>query len=158
MVREATLGAKGLLRSVGLKVTRQRMLVLEILSDSEGHLDADAIHQLAREGGEEVSLATVYRTLRALREAGIVEQRFLGRQHDRERYEAVGRPEHYHFTCHGCGQVFEFETERIHQMKLELGSKHGWVLDHSCLCLEGWCASCVEEGKDHARAGEMLRG
>ena len=93
------------LRAAGLKATPQRIEVLTILRRSDKHLDAEGIHQTALGRGADISLATVYRTLGALKEAGLVEPRALARDQNRDDYEAADRPDHHHFTCQQCGQV-----------------------------------------------------
>lgn len=132
------------LRVVGLRVTPQRMLVLEIL-ERGAHLDAMAIYQRAAKAHRGLSLATVYRTLTALTEAGLIEQRYLDSDHSREFYETVRGPEHYHMTCLGCGEVIEFETRRIRQVRSELEGEKGWALQRTCLCIEGYCPKCQAE-------------
>jgi Fur family ferric uptake transcriptional regulator len=134
------------LRRVGLRVTPQRMLVLEILERGT-HLDAMAIHERAARAHRGLSLATVYRALAALTEAGLVEQRYLDSDHTREYYEAVRGPEHHHMTCLGCGEVIEFETRRIRQLRSELEGEKGWTLQRTCLCIEGYCPNCQAEGR-----------
>jgi Fe2+ or Zn2+ uptake regulation protein len=134
------------LRAAGLKATAQRALVLEIIRGSGQHMDAEAIHQEAQAQEADISLATVYRTLNSLKRAGLIEQRYLARDHTREKYEAAGGSEHYHFTCLGCGAVFEFETPLIQQLQKELQHEWGWVLNRACMCYEGFCAACVAKG------------
>jgi Fur family ferric uptake transcriptional regulator len=129
------------LRDAGLRVTPQRMLVLEIL-EKGSHLDARAIHRQAEGTRRDLSLATVYRTLAALTESGLVEQRYLDSDHSREYYEAVRGPEHYHMTCLDCGEVIEFETRRIRQVRSELEDARGWSIQRTCLCIEGYCPKC----------------
>lgn len=127
----------------GLRVTSQRLSVLNILGETEEHLDADAIYTLARDRGLKLSLATVYRTLNVLKEMDLIEQRYFARDHKREYYEQADQTEHYHFTCVSCGRVVEVRTPRIRQAKEELGRELGLVLTHTCVCLEGYCADCA---------------
>jgi Fur family ferric uptake transcriptional regulator len=115
--------------------------VLEIL-ERGSHLDAMAIHKRAAKADRGLSLATVYRALSALTESGLVEQRYLDSDHSREYYEAVRGPEHHHMTCLGCGEVIEFETRRIRQLRSELEADMGWSLQRTCLCIEGYCPKC----------------
>jgi Fur family ferric uptake transcriptional regulator len=136
------------LRAAGLRATNQRALVLSIIRQSDGHLDAEEIYSAARAQDAGLSLATVYRTLRALRLAGLVQQRYFGPSHSHDHYEASGQSEHYHFTCVRCGQVCEFETPLVRRLSKELEGKHGWKVRHAVFLLEGLCsacASCAEE-------------
>jgi Fur family ferric uptake transcriptional regulator len=140
----STANVRTRLRGAGLRVTPQRTLVLEILENGS-HLDAMAIHERAAKARRGLSLATVYRTLAALTESGLIEQRYLDSDHSREYYEAVRGPEHHHMTCLGCGEVIEFETRRIRQLRSELEAMEGWALQRTCLCIEGYCPKCQNE-------------
>ncbi|OGO10739.1 MAG: hypothetical protein A2Z66_11400 [Chloroflexi bacterium RBG_13_66_10] len=131
------------LRSAGLRVTEQRARVLEIIHSRGPHLGAEEIYAAAREDDADVSLATVYRTMRALRRAGLVELRFFGPDHTHEHYEATGGPEHYHFTCKRCGRVSEFETPVIERLREDLARRNRWDIRQAFFSLEGVCADCA---------------
>lgn len=139
------------LRRAGLRVTEQRALVLGILRQSEEHLDAEGIYAAALAQQADVSLATVYRAIRALERAGLIEQRYFGPGHAHEHYEASGGPEHYHFACLGCQRVFEFETPLVGKLRTELQRQRGWRVHRAHLTVEGECESCASrrrlEGK-----------
>lgn len=135
------------LRATGHRITPQRQIVLEIVETSAEHLDAEAIYQRVRERDSRISLATVYRTLTVLKDMGLIEQRYLARDHAREHYEPVGAPEHYHFTCLGCRRVIEFQSPRVRQMRAELQQESGLEVSHACICLEGYCQTCTAKRK-----------
>ena len=82
--------ARRILAAAGRRTTAQRALILEVLRNSSGHLDADQVYRLARERDPHVSLSTVYRTLSLLRELGQVEELHLAEEH--HHYEAKGVP------------------------------------------------------------------
>ncbi len=136
---------KSLLHASGRRMTPQRALVFSILRGSGNHLDAKRIWQLAREHDRRLNLATIYRTLAVLKEIGLVDQRYFARDHKREIYELAQKPEHYHFTCLGCGQVIEFETAHILQVGRELVEQYGLRLTNTCVCFEGFCVECTDE-------------
>ncbi len=156
------LSPKERLMASGLRVTPQRVLILEILDEAEGHLDAEAVYERARERDERISLATVYRTLAKLKEVGLVEQRYFARDHKREYYESALKAEHYHFTCKGCGKVIEVETARIAQARAELSATLGIEITHVCVCFEGYCAECAakrrRQREDEHMAAEKEKG
>ncbi len=131
------------LAEVGLRATPQRLLILAILENADEHMDAEMIYERARAQDARISLATVYRTLARLKEAGLVEQRYFARDHRREYYEAVSKGEHYHFTCLGCGKVIEVTTPRIAQARQELSEALGLEFTHACICFEGYCPECA---------------
>jgi Fur family ferric uptake transcriptional regulator len=136
---------KSLLHASGRRMTPQRALVLSVLRESGGHLDAKRIWRLAREHDRRLNLATIYRTLDVLKEIGLVDQRYFARDHKREIYELARKPEHYHFSCLGCGQVFEFETAHMLHVGRELVEQYGARLTNACVCFEGFCAECTDE-------------
>ena len=142
--------AREALAMAGLRVTPQRLLVLEILEETDDHLDAGAILERARQRDPGVSLATVYRTLGKLKKAGLVDQRYLARDHRRGFYEPTSKEEHYHFTCLGCGKVIEVHTSRIAQAREELARELGLEFARACTCFEGYCPECVARRKKGA--------
>ena len=135
------------LHASGRRMTPQRALVLSVLEEGETHLDAEGIYEIARKRQPGLNLTTVYRTLAVLKEMGLVEQRYFARDHKREYYEAVGKREHYHFTCLNCGKVIEVETPRIRQARQELSTALGLQFAHACVCFEGVCAECAGGGE-----------
>ena len=132
----------GLLRAKGKRITEQRALLLQIIQESEGHLDADELYRLGRHRDPRLNLATVYRTINLLKESNLIEQRYFARDHHREHFELKAAPEHYHFTCIACRKVIEFESPLIEQLRREVKRKFGVKFTHGCLCFEGYCADC----------------
>ena len=143
MITESTFAPSAArLRQSGQRVTAQRLLLLRLLEESDGHLNADELYRRAREEMPDINLSTVYRNLQALEATGLVDRRYFSRDHSREYYEMPSSPEHYHFTCKGCGAVSEFETPLIEQVRQDLQRTHGVTLRHACMCFEGYCAEC----------------
>lgn len=140
--------AEKALRKEGLRVTAQRALILDIVQESDEHLDAEDIYFKARRQDPKLSLSTVYRTLSILKDMRLVEQRYFARDHSREYYESSTDPEHYHFTCVSCGKIVEFQTPLIEQLKRDLMAEHSVRFSHACLCFEGYCAECRTDAHD----------
>ena len=128
------------LRATGKRLTPQRRLILQVLEESNGHLDADALYERVKARDPNVSLATVYRTLAVLREIGLVEEHRLGQDHGH--YEAVRQEPHYHFTCLRCGKVIEFDTPLVAQVEQELCEQKGVRVTSTHLHVSGYCAQC----------------
>ena len=128
------------LRATGKRLTPQRRLILQVLEESNGHLDADALYERVKARDPNVSLATVYRTLAVLREIGLVEEHRLGQDHGH--YEAVRQEPHYHFTCLRCGKVIEFDTSLVAQVEQELCEQQGVRVTSTHLHVSGYCAQC----------------
>lgn len=137
------------LRAAGQRITAQRSLILKLLDASEGHLDAETLHERARQEMPDINLSTVYRTLAVLKEAGLVEQRYFARDHSREYFEPSTAVEHYHFTCLGCGRVVEFDTPLIAKVRTDLQTQHSVQIRHACICFEGVCAVCAAKAPAH---------
>lgn len=141
--------AQKLFRRSGMRLTPQRRIILEVLDHSETHLDAEGVYRQARACDPNISLATVYRTLAALRELGLVHQRHLTPDGQRGYYETADQ-QHYHFTCTSCGRVIEFDTPLMHQMQKELADEMGVRVVQARLYLEGYCAVCDDEMQERA--------
>ena len=136
------------LKAGGLRVTSQRLLVLQILEESREHLDAKTIYVRGREHDPDLSLATVYRALARLKEMGLVELCYLARDRRRAYYEATDKGEHYHFTCLGCGRIIEVRTSCIEQACREMAEKLGLVFTRANVCLKGYCPACATQVED----------
>ena len=146
------------LRNAGLRATSQRIAVLQVLEQVHAHLDADAICQQAKLLDDSISLATVYRTLNRFKEVGLVQQRYLTRDHSREYYERADKEEHYHFHCRECGKVLELHTNRIAQAREELSAALGIQFTSACICFEGYCPECAAKARQTAEAAHLSGG
>jgi Fe2+ or Zn2+ uptake regulation protein len=126
------------LSSAGLRITRQRALILEIIR--HGHLDADEVYRQAREKQPRFSLSTVYRTLRMLKEQGLVDELHFDEAH--HHYEVKPSAEHHHLVCLGCGKIVEFECKLSQRMKQDLARKQGFEVTGVEINMTGYCSKC----------------
>jgi Fe2+ or Zn2+ uptake regulation protein len=132
------------LRAESRRVTKQRVLLFRIIRDSEGHLDAHEIYRLARQKNPHLSLSTVYRTLNLLKEMGlIVELHFLEEEH--HYYEFKDATEHYHLICSACGQIIEFKSPLIKQLREQVGRQNDFEIHRVEVDMSGLCAHCRRE-------------
>jgi len=127
-------------RASGRRLTSQRCLILDVLRESDEHLDAEGVHDRAKSRACDISLATVYRTLALLKEMGLVEEHRLGEGHCH--YEAVQEEPHYHFTCRGCGKVIEFDAPLVAEIVHRLHRNEGVEVTRAHLHLTGYCQQC----------------
>ena len=132
------------IRTHGRRLTRQRKLVLEILEGSQEHLDAADLYQQAKARDSNISLATVYRTLTLLKEAGLVQEHQLGENH--AHFETTQPTPHYHFTCLKCGRVIEFEAPQVMDVARKLSESKGMQITNMRLLFSGYCSECREGG------------
>jgi len=122
-------------------VTRQRDLVAQVVFLSEDHLSVEGIRRELERRGEQVGLATVYRTLDLLVESGLVREHQFGEGF--KRYEAiVAQSDHEHLICERCGRVVEFANERLERMLPVLADEHGFQHLRHKVEVYGVCRSC----------------
>lgn len=110
----------------GMRMTDQRRVVARVLSVAEDHPDVEELYHRAAAVDPNISLATVYRTVRLFEEAGVVERHDFG--DGRSRYEEAGSDHHDHLINIKTGQVVEFFDAEIEKMKEALAEKLGYKL------------------------------
>ena len=117
------------LRSRGVRLTRQRRLLLDLIDSSGLHLDAESLYQMAKENDPKLNRVTVYRTLKLLKEGGLIDEldlaHFDGEKHY---YETRLKQEHAHVICLRCGRVEEFFGEMLQNMRQPGGSQFGFEI------------------------------
>ncbi len=139
------------IRRKGLKLTSQRRRILKRVFATNRHFTAEEIHEAFRRGRDDVSRATVYRTLSLLVEGGFLDMLELGG--DTKRYEHIlGREHHDHLMCVRCGHVIEFQEERIEELQEQVAKEHGFHISSHSLRIFGNCKKCVAAG-NHGAAG-----
>jgi len=129
------------LRSRGLRVTRPRLAVLEVLAQG-GHLGADEIARRVRDRIGAVSTQAVYDVLHALARAGLA--RRIEPAGGSARYEARTGDNHHHVVCRGCGAVDDVDCAVGAAPCLEPSSRHGFVIDEAEVTFWGLCPSCQQ--------------
>jgi len=138
------------LRAERLKMTGQRRNMVRAALEQEGHFTAEELYRRLVRDGEQVSMATVYRGLRLLEEAGIVEG------HDfadgQRRYErALKREHHDHMVCIDCREVLEFENEEIERQQHKVAEDEGFEIEAHELTLYVRCKAWREKGECERR-------
>src|SRR5438128_12125911 len=108
------------LPAAGIRVTPQRLAVYEVLRESGDHLSAETIFQRVRATQPSLSLATVYRTLEMLRDAGLAVEGRLG--DSRNFYETNVEP-HFHLVCIDCHTVRDLDPEQAVQLQREMTAR-----------------------------------
>ena len=136
------------LREHGLRMTRQRRVIADVLQEAGEHLDAPEVLRRARQQLPGLHLATVYRALESLKKLGIIDELDLmhvnGHGHY---YEARTSKDHMHFTCQRCRTVFEIQDPLFEKLKGEIESRHGFTLRVARLELGGYCESCTARAR-----------
>ena len=151
---------KGSLKERGVRLTRQRQLLLELIDKSGEHLDAEQLYQLAKAQDPKLNRVTVYRTLKLLKTGGLVDE--LDLMHhagDQHYYETRMKQEHAHVICLRCGRVEEFFGQPLHQLRKQIESHFGFQILIARTEVGGYCAHCqmlrareVEQARQLAEA------
>lgn len=140
---DQAVGTESRLRAAGKRITPQRKLVLSILAEASGHLDAYDIHERGRHQDERLSLSTVYRTLGMLKEIDAVRELHLDDEH--HHYELADKGEHSHLVCLQCGRVVEVDDTALGEAAVAAGEAHDFEIVSTQMELTGYCANCREE-------------
>jgi Fur family ferric uptake transcriptional regulator len=127
---------KAYLRRKRLKTTQQREAIVEAFLRSDGHVNLESLLDAARKKNPGVGLATVYRTVKLLEDAGIAAARQFGS--GQTLYENVGQ-HHDHIICQRCHFIVEFESDEIERMQADIARRHGFQLVHHRHELFGLC-------------------
>ena len=136
-----------ILREKGVKVTMQRILVLEALSSCpDGHLTAEEIYNLVKAAYPEIGLATIYRTIQLLWELRLIDRISLDdgfvRYEIREVMENKSKHHHHHLICKQCGKVASFQDDLLEELEEKIQkTMHFTVSDHE-VKLYGFCEEC----------------
>jgi Fur family ferric uptake transcriptional regulator len=134
---------KGSLREKGVRLTRQRELLLELIDKSGEHLDAERLFQMAHERDPRLNRVTVYRTLKLLKQGGLVDE--LDLMHyggDQHYYETRMKQEHAHVICLRCGKVEEFFGEPLQKLRRQIESHFGFQILLARTEVGGYCSHC----------------
>jgi Fur family ferric uptake transcriptional regulator len=110
----------------GLKMTDQRRVIAQVLSDSVDHPDVESVYRRAVEIDPKISIATVYRTVRLFEEANILTRHDFG--DGRARYEEMTGDHHDHLIDMQSGHVIEFRNEAIEKLQREVAAGLGYAL------------------------------
>ena len=127
-----------------LRPTRQRRAVVEAMESVADFRSAQEIHELLGERGETVGLATVYRTLQRLAEAGDVD---VLRTEDGEAiYRRCSGTHHHHLVCSSCGATVEVEGPAVERWTRAIAAEHGYDDVSHTLEIFGTCRDCGQVG------------
>src|ERR1700683_2377705 len=136
-------GIQDSLRQRGVRLTRQRRILLDLIDQSGPHLDAESLYQLAKEKDPKLNRVTVYRTLKMLKTGGLVDE--LDLMHyggDQHYYETRLKQEHAHVICLRCGKVEEFFGEPLQKLRRQVETHFGFQILLARTEIGGDCSHC----------------
>jgi len=139
-------GIQNSLRERGIRLTRQRRILLDLLDHSGRHLNAETLYQMAIEKDPRINRVTVYRTLKLLKKGGLIDEldlmHFEGDQHY---YESRLKQEHAHLICLRCGKVEEFFGEPLQKMRKQVETNLGFKIVVARTEMGGYCPDCQSQ-------------
>jgi Fur family ferric uptake transcriptional regulator len=110
----------------GLKMTDQRRVISRVLSAATDHPDVEQVYRRAADIDSKISIATVYRTVRLLEDAGVIERLDFG--DGRARFEETREEHHHHLINVQTGEVIEFNSDELEAVKQRIARELGFEL------------------------------
>lgn len=113
----------------GMRMTEQRRVIARVLADSADHPDVEELYRRCAEIDPRISISTVYRTMKLLEDAGIIERHDF--REGRARYEQMREDHHDHLIDLRSGRVIEFRSEEIERLQAQVARRLGFrLVDH----------------------------
>ena len=120
--------------------TRQKDAVRHALGEAIGFVSAQQLHLVLKNHGSTIGLATVYRALADLAEAGEADP--LQSKDGELLYRACTTSHHHHLICRACGTTVEIEADRVEKWADEVASEHGFTQPSHTIDIFGTCSAC----------------
>ncbi len=133
------------LKEHGLKSTAQRDDIARVFFQLGRHISAEELYAEVKKVNPHVGYATIYRTLKLLKECELVYERHFDDL--QARYEIVTKRHHDHFICERCGKIIEFENQHIERLQQIVARDLGALLTRHKMELYGLCADCRERAR-----------
>ena len=131
------------LRARGIRITRQRRVLLEVMEGAPRHLDAGEILERGQKIDPEITRVTVYRTLELLKHHRLIDELdLLHLRGHRHFYESHGPRDHIHVACIRCGKVREFESQLYEDLKKQIALDCDLEITITRTEIGGLCAQC----------------
>ncbi|MCW3489855.1 Fur family transcriptional regulator [Dethiobacter alkaliphilus] len=121
-------------------MTKQRQMILEVLQNTKAHPTADWIYEQVRQAVPRISLGTVYRNLRVLKEMGDIQELNYGSTYSR--FDGNPAP-HYHFVCQDCGKVMDIDLPLLTDYDEQVAGTVGGQVDFHRMEFYGNCSDCL---------------
>jgi Fur family ferric uptake transcriptional regulator len=137
------------LKELTPRVTPQRRVILEVVSELGGHMRAEDIVSEVTRRLPGVSPSTIYRNLQALEGVGLISHVHMG--HAGAQYQAVDHGGHHHLVCGSCGKVQKIDKGSTSSLRRSLLAREGFEADFDHFAIYGTCAKCAQtEGTSSA--------
>jgi Fur family ferric uptake transcriptional regulator len=122
-----------------LRITSQRLAIVETVFATDQHFTAEQLLEWARERDSSVSRATVYRTLPLLTESGLVHEMDFGKDYKIYDPNYADHPNHNHIICVDCNKIVEFESKQLDTLENEISRDLGFQVESQQLRINASC-------------------
>jgi Fur family ferric uptake transcriptional regulator len=160
MMKSRSLQRRSLLEEMaaqGVRITAQRKVLIEIIQEAEGHLDAATLLKQAKKRDSQIDRATVYRTLELLKKLRLIDELDLmhlnGEKHF---YEAKTTVDHVHLACFQCGRIEEFTSPLFERLKAEICRENAFQIRVTRLEVGGLCRECSGRNREASKGTEKI--
>ncbi len=134
------------LKNNGMLHSRQREQILDIFLKTQKHSTIDDLYNLVRKKNPKIGLATIYRAMKVICQAGLARETDFGDGIKRFEYE-YGRDHHDHLVCLECGRIIEVVDPELEKLQDELARGHGFTPLRHRMQIFGTCKSCRRKKK-----------
>lgn len=132
---------KNYLDNHGLRYTKQREAILLEFLKAKGHISAAELYKIVSKSFKNIGFATVYRTLKVLKNCGIAEEKSFGEGVSLFE-KSASKQHHDHFICEKCGTIIEFYSPEIEELQNEISKKYNFTIIKHDLDIYGICEKC----------------
>lgn len=137
---------KQYIKDMGLLHSRQREQILEIFLKMEHHPTINDLYVRIKKKNPEIGLATVYRAMKVICDAGLARETDFGDGIKRYEHE-YGHEHHDHLVCVKCGKIIEVMNPEIEKLQSELAKKHNFTALSHRMQIFGTCKACKPRKK-----------
>ncbi|MBN2456592.1 MAG: transcriptional repressor [Sedimentisphaerales bacterium] len=134
------------LRKKGMLYSKQREQILDIFLKTEKHPAINNLYDLVRKKNPKIGLATIYRTMEVICDAGLARKLDFGdgTKHYENKYK---HPHHHHLICLKCGKIIEITSGKLEEIQRQLAKKHGFTISRDTMKIFGICKTCRRKEK-----------
>ncbi len=128
------------LRATGMRVTPQRVAVLNIIIGNQDHLSVEEIHDRVQADYPMIGLATIYKTISMLKEMGEITE--LNIDNSSARFDGSQKPPHPHFVCSQCNTITDLDEDLLADIPATVSQQTGYQITNYRLDFFGLCPNC----------------
>lgn len=144
-----------ILRKHGLRFTKQREALLDVVFATHRHFSAEDLHRELERSGHRISIATIYRSISLLVDSGLVQGLDVG--NGRVLYEHTLDHEHHdHMVCLDCGTITEFVSPEIEALQEKAAAEHRFTVTAHSLKLFGYCNNCNRKQRSNPQTNAPI--